>query len=211
MVSGPPSTPTSSCSSPLSAWPISCCLASVTVHLLERLLAVPDAAWSPVATGAQILIVGGIGLLAGSPLIFTSLGPTAFMHAELPHHRSSRFYNTVAGHVLAMGSGFFAVWALDAWSAPAVESSRQITAVRVWAAVVAIVLTALLTLALKANHPPAVATTLLVALGPFDQARDAVTLFVGVVIVAIVGEVFRRLRALRKSRLAQPFAPHPPL
>jgi CBS-domain-containing membrane protein len=64
-----------------------------------------------------------------------------------------------------------------------------------WAAVLAVALNMLGGLLLRASHPPAAATTLLVALGGFKTTvHDAVTVIVGVLIVAIVGEVLRRIR-----------------
>jgi hypothetical protein len=48
---------------------------------------------------------------------------------------------------------------------------------------------------LKASHPPAAATTLLVALGGFKPTwQDAATVMIGALIVAIVGEMLRRFR-----------------
>jgi len=55
-------------------------------------------------------------------------------------------------------------------------------------------LTTLVTILLRAPNPAAGSTTLLVALGSFRTGRDAVAVVVGVLIVAIVGDVLRRLR-----------------
>lgn len=50
-------------------------------------------------------------------------------------------------------------------------------------------------LLLKASHPPAAATTLLVALGGFEMSvHGALTVIAGVSIVATVGEALRRIR-----------------
>ena len=59
---------------------------------------------------------------------------------------------------------------------------------------VALALTLLLTLLLKAQHPPAGATTLLTALGSIKTAQDAISLAIGVLIVAIAGELLRKTR-----------------
>ncbi|MEG4107917.1 HPP family protein [Microcoleus sp. S13_C5] len=156
---------------------------------------VPDKVWAPLGAGGLILVVGLIGLLAGQPWLFPSLGPTAFLQVETPDQRSARFYNTVVGHLLGLGAGLLAVTLLGAGDAPAVLSTKELTPVRVWAAAIAIALNMLGGLLLRASHPPAAATTLLVALGGFKPTvHDTLTVIIGVLIVATVGEVLRRIR-----------------
>jgi hypothetical protein len=155
---------------------------------------VPDDLWAPVTGALLIFVVGVLGLAAHRPWVFASLGPTAYLHAENPEHRSSRFYNTVVGHLVALGSGFFALWLLNAWNAPDVMASGDLTMVRVGASTVAIGVTVLLVLALRASHQPAGATTLLVALGTFQKFSDAMVVIVGVLLIAAIGEPIRRLR-----------------
>lgn len=155
---------------------------------------VPDDLWAPVTGALLIFVVGVLGLAAHRPWVFASLGPTAYLHAENPEHRSSRFYNTVVGHLVALGSGFFALWVLNAWNAPDVMATGDLTMVRVAASTIAIGVTILLVLALRASHQPAGATTLLVTLGTFQKFNDAIVVIVGVVLIAAIGEPIRRLR-----------------
>ena len=70
---------------------------------------------------------------------------------------------------------------------------------RVVAAAIAIALTILLSALARANHPPAAATTLLVALGAAATAEKALNLFAGVVLIAIAGELLRRVRLERRT------------
>src|SRR4051812_4968306 len=109
---------------------------------------IPDAIWAPLVAGGLILIAGLIGLLAGQVWLFPSLAPTAFLQAENPELPASRFYNVVVGHLIGLGSGFCAVAVLNAWQAPSVLASHQLTPVRVWAAVIAVALTVLILLLL---------------------------------------------------------------
>jgi hypothetical protein len=156
----------------------------------------PDTVWAPLVTGTLILIVGIIGLIAGQPWLFPALGPTAFIQAERPDLKSSRFYNVVVGHLCGMVAGILAVLLLGAATAPGLlASSNGLPPVRMWAAVVAMMLTMLTCLLLKANHPPAAATTLMFALGGFSFGRqDITTVVVSVLILAIAGEILRRVR-----------------
>lgn len=50
-----------------------------------------DPVWGPIAVGSVLGAVGLIGLAAGQPWLFPSLGPTAFLHAEKPDQPPSRF------------------------------------------------------------------------------------------------------------------------
>lgn len=165
-------------------------------HLVRKTWAtvVPDDIWAPLTGALLIFLVGVISLAARRPWLFASLGPTAYLHAENPDHRSSHFYNTVVGHLVALASGFFAVWLFNAWSAPNVMATGKLTLVRVLACTLAIGLTILVVLTLRASHQPAGATTLLVALGTFQTPHDAFIVIVGVLLIAVVGEPIRRLR-----------------
>jgi HPP family len=94
--------------------------------------------------------------------------------------------------LIALGAGFFALGILSAWNAPKVGSADFVSSPRLWAAVLAVAITTLLTLVLKASQPAALSTTLLVSLGSMQRGRDAVAIIVGVVILAVVGEPIRR-------------------
>jgi HPP family len=161
---------------------------------------IPDLVWAPTVAGLLLLIVGAFGLAVHQPLIFPSLGPTAFLQAELPQLPSSRLYNTIVGHLLGLGAGLLVVTLLGASTAPSVLATGQLTPIRLWAAAIAIFLTLLAGLVLKASHPPAAATTLLVALGGFQPTRhETLVVTMGVLIVAVVGEVLRQLRVKATS------------
>jgi hypothetical protein len=160
-----------------------------------RRLHIPDLIWAPLAAGSLILIPGLLGLAFHQPWLFPSLGPTAFLQAELPHLPSSRPYNIVVGHLIGLGAGLLAVTALGAADAPPVLSSEDLTPVRVAACVLAVLLTMTGKVLFKASHPPAAATTLIIALGGMKaSAYEAGTICMSVFIVALAGEAVRRLR-----------------
>ena len=164
---------------------------------------IPDAIWAPVAAGTLIAITGFIGIAAGMPWLFPSLGPTAYLQTETPDKPSARFYNTVAGHMMGLVSGFAAVAVFNAWDAPSVLTTHQLIPIRVWAASLALALTLLGNLLLRASHPPSGATTLLVALGTFRTGSDVLTIVAGVLILAVLGVLFRKIRTNSvKNRIA---------
>jgi CBS-domain-containing membrane protein len=156
---------------------------------------VPDAVWAPLAAAILMVMAGVLGVVADQPWLFPSLGPTAFLQAEVPDHRMARFANTIMGHLIGLGAGYLAVALLQAEDASSVLATGHLTAVRIWASALAIALTILGGILLRISHPPASATTLLVALGSFrPTVHDAAAVCVGVVIVASIGEVLRRIR-----------------
>jgi hypothetical protein len=169
------------------------------------LAGLPDALWAPVAGGALTLVVGAAALAIGQPWLAPSLGPTAYLQAEQPAHPAAKAYNVIVGHVVGLGAGFVALAAFGAWGAPPVLSSGQLTGQRVGAAVLALVLTIAGALALRATHPPAAATALLVALGSLQTAPQAAHVAIGAVVIALAGEALRRLR-LAGGRRLQPVA-----
>lgn len=169
-------------------------------HLTFWISKIPDLVWAPTVAGLSILVVGAFGLAVYEPLIFPSLGPTAFLQAELPQLPSSRLYNTIVGHLLGMGSGLLVVMLLGASTAPSVLATGDLTPIRLWASVLSIFLTLLAGLVFKASHPPAAATTLLFALGGFQPTlHETLIVTMGVLIVAVVGEVLRQLRVKATS------------
>jgi len=131
--------------------------------------------------------------------LFASLGPTAYEQAEKPNQRSSRIYNVIVGHFVGIGAGFLGLWLIGAWSAPKVVAAAYVSPARLWAAAVAVAVTTIVNLLLKAGQPAALSTTLLVSLGAFQTAGAVFLLAAGVVIVAVAGEPVRRMRAQRKS------------
>jgi hypothetical protein len=156
--------------------------------------ALPDLLWSPLGGGLLVLLVGLIGWAAGQPWLIPSLGPTAYLQAESPAHPSAKFYNTLVGHLAGLGAGFLALALFNAWQAPVVLTDKRLVLARVGAAAVALFVTLFVCLMLKASHPPAAATTLLVALGPLGTGRDALNVAVGVLMIAALGEMLRRVR-----------------
>jgi hypothetical protein len=156
--------------------------------------ALPDVVWGPIAAAVLIGIVGAIGLLAGQPWLLPSLGPSAYLLALRPAQPSARVYNVLAGHLLGLAAGIVGVWVAGAAAAPGVLESGTLSGRRVGAAVIAIALTMLMALALRASHAPAAATTLLVALGALRTPHDALNVAIGAAIIAVSGFALRRLR-----------------
>ena len=141
-------------------------------------------------------IVGVTAVAAHQPWLFPSLGPTAYLLAAYPELPSARLYNCLVGHLVGLGSGFAAVAIFNVWDAPIVPL-HEVTWPRMGAAAVAIGLTVLVNRLLRSGHPPAAATTLLVALGTFHTAWGAALVAIGVVLLLAFAEGVKLLWKVR--------------
>lgn len=146
----------------------------------------------PLAEAGLLFAIGGIGVALGLPLLFGSLGPTAYEQVEKPEMKSARPYNVMAGHSIALACGFFALWVLGGFNEPLPASAGHLSAPRVFAGVLACVLIALLTLLAKASQPAAFATGLLVTLAGYQSGRAALSIIIAVLVLTVLGEPLRR-------------------
>ncbi|HKR94719.1 MAG TPA: HPP family protein [Candidatus Angelobacter sp.] len=159
----------------------------------------------PLAEAGLLLAIGGIGVGLGLPLLFGSLGPTAYEQVEKPEIKSARPYNVVAGHFIALACGFFALWALDGFNEPLTANTGHLNATRLFASVLAAVLTALLNLLAKASQPAAFATALLVTLAGYQSGRAALSIIIAVLVLTALGEPLRRKSLqMRKQKIEIP-------
>ncbi len=161
--------------------------------------ALPDILWAPLVAALLLFAIGALGMTRRAPWLLPSIVPSIYLVALKAPHPTTRPYNIFVGHMLALGAGFLSVAIFDAWDAPDVLATGVMTWDRVFAATVAILLTIAFALALRASHPPAGATTVLVALGSLDTGHDAIDLTVGAALIAVFGGVARYVRMGRLS------------
>lgn len=163
--------------------------------------AAADSVWVPAASGALIVAAGAMSLATGRPWLFAGIGPTAVLIAASPGHATTRFHAVVGGHVVALVCAWLAVLLLGATGAPSLAAGPAVPVVRVWASAIAVALTTLVQPSLRAYHPPAAATALLVTLGAYRlNWKNAGALLGGVLVVALLGEWFQRIRLAERQR-----------
>ena len=160
-----------------------------------------DQTWAPLLEAGLILLMGGVSLALRHPLLFASLGPTVYEQVVKPELVSSKLYNVVVGHWIAIGCGFLALWLTGAWYVANPMTTGHFTGVRVWACVLAVAMTTLMTLLLKARQPAAEATALLIAIGSLQRPSDAWSIALAVAILGLVGEPIRRMRLTPRQRM----------
>ncbi len=150
---------------------------------------------APLCEGALILLAALAAFWTRQPLLFASLGPTAFELIEAPKRQSARTWNVVAGHAIGLLAGFTALWLTHAGSAPPVGGGAPVWP-RVWAAALAATMTVFGTLAARATQPAAISTSLLVSLGTMQRGVDVALILGSVVLMVVAARPLRRLRVM---------------
>lgn len=133
-----------------------------------------------------VLVPGLLAWLSGCPLIFPSLGPSAL--AMVIDSNGNRARQVIGGHLIGVVSGLIAYHVL----APGLSLSALVPALStgglriVASGVVSLALTTLVMLAARMSHPPACATTLIVALGLMSSLLDGALIMAAVVCMFLV-------------------------
>jgi len=150
--------------------------------------------------GAFALVNGGISTalmalgarLTGEPLVFPSLGPTAFMLFYQPTSPATCPRNIVFGHLIGILAGYASlrVFGLE-HATPALTGG--VTWGWIGSAALSLALTSGLMIWLRVPHPPAGATTLIVSLGILPRPTQLVALFVAILLLVLQGLVINRL------------------
>jgi CBS-domain-containing membrane protein len=149
---------------------------------------------APVLEAALILAVALVGWATHQPFIFASLGPTAYEMIEMPKRPSAHPYNIIAGNLIAVIAAFAALYVTGAWSVASV-SAHGVPLPRVWAAMVAALLTVFGTLLARASQPAALSTTLLISLGIMQTWQESAVIMGAVLLITMIGEPLRRIQA----------------
>ena len=151
------------------------------------------------ASGLCLVVLaacGVVGMLVHQPFLFPSLGPTVMLFVEDPRQASATPRATLIGHGVAIlaGAGCLALFGLTDHRPVTQEG---LTAARTAAAALSVALTALVLKALRASHPPAGATTLIVSLGILTSAVELLTMAAAVVLVTVLAVALSRLLGVR--------------
>jgi CBS-domain-containing membrane protein len=146
---------------------------------------------------AMVNGIVSIGVMAaaawatGSPFVFPSLGPTAFLFFYTPLAPSAAPRNTIFGHAIGALAGYLSLVLFGLTdAAPALATG--VSPARVGAAALSLGLTSGLMVWLKVPHPPAGATTLIISLGILTSPTQLAVLMLAVVLLTLQGFVINR-------------------
>jgi hypothetical protein len=131
---------------------------------------------------------------AGSAVAIAVAGLVAL--ATKPDAPESSPRNTLIGHAVALLAGYGCLVACGLAGAPSVLQGG-VSAARVVAAAGSLAVTALVLVVLRASHPPAGATTLIVSLGLLRTPSQLVVAACAVVLLTAVDRLFDRLAGQR--------------
>ena len=140
----------------------------------------------------SIGLMSALAVLTHSPFVFPSLGPTAFLFFYTPTAPSACPRNTLIGHAVGTAAGYLSLVVTGLTMAgPAL--SVGVTWPRVIAAGLSLGLTAGVMVLLRAPHPPAGATTLIISLGLLTRPWQLVLLMGAVELLTLQALVINRL------------------
>lgn len=140
-------------------------------------------------------VMSAVAWATGQPFVFPSLGPTAFLLFYTPTNPAASPRNTIVGHAIGVGAGYLALVIFGLTNDPPALAS-EVTAGRIGAAAVSLALTSAAMVWLRAPHPPAGATTLIVSLGILREPDQLLILMVAVVVLTAQGWVINRLAGI---------------
>jgi CBS-domain-containing membrane protein len=139
-----------------------------------------------------LAITGAVGLLIKQPWLFPSLGPTVMLFFESPREPSARPLNTIVGHVVGIVVGLAAYTAFGLSGHPSAPTGG-LTVSYVIAGALAVGITVAVLRLLKLPHPPAGASTLIVALGILHTPVQLLSMVAAVLLITAAGWAFNRL------------------
>ena len=129
----------------------------------------------------SIGIMSAAALCTGQPLIFPSLGPTAFLCFYVPSAASSSPRNAILAHGAGLLTGWVSLYAVQA-TIGAGTAGTQIGAVAL-----SLGLISALMIAADIPHPPAASTTLIVSLGLIQHWQECAALMSAVILLTRAG------------------------
>ncbi|MGH9342448.1 MAG: HPP family protein [Terriglobia bacterium] len=142
-----------------------------------------------------IALLALLAVLTGSPFVFPSLGPTAYLlfTAPLAVHACPR--NTILGHAIGLICGYGALYITGMTNMPYGQPGGVYWP-RILAAALSLSATGAFMVLLRAGHPPAGATTMIVSLGIISKPKELVIIEGAVFILVAQALVINRLAGL---------------
>jgi len=158
----------------------------------------PRLVWAVYVCVNGFITIGLLGLLAlltGSPFVFPSLGPTAYLFFFSPLAEVSSPRNAILGHAIGLICGYGA-FALAVASSPPFGINPGVHGARLLAAALSLSATGALMALLRISHPPAGATTLIVSLGIISHPKELVIIEAAVILLTMQAFAINRIASI---------------
>src|SRR5438067_4800494 len=151
-----------------------------------------NAVYTFVGSLVAIGLSGFCAWLFAEPLLFPSLGATAFLFFETPLAEVGTPRNAIVGHYVAALAAIACLATFGLLDEPSVYVTGM-TGPRIAAVALSVALTGGLLRLLRAAHPPAGATTIIVSSGLLVKPGQILAVASGVVLVTAAGWALNRL------------------
>ncbi|MBI4563769.1 MAG: HPP family protein [Planctomycetes bacterium] len=142
-----------------------------------------------------IALLAGVAMVTRTPFVFPSLGPTAFLFFFTPTSPTASPRHTIYGHAIGIACGFGSLVVLGLQEAPSAVAAG-VDWPRVIAAALSLASTGALMILLRAAHPPAGATTLIISLGIVTRPAHLLVIEVAVALLTLQAIIINRLAGI---------------
>ncbi|MDR3685120.1 MAG: HPP family protein [Geothrix sp.] len=156
----------------------------------------------------SIGLLAGLAMLTRTPMVFPSLGPTAFLFFFTPTLPTASPRHTMYGHAIGIVCGYGALCLMGLQHAPP-AMVMGVNLARIGAAALSLAATGALMILLKAAHPPAGATTLIVSLGIITKPQHLAIMLLAVALLTAQAIVLNRLAGIDYPLWAKRVEPGP--
>ena len=151
-----------------------------------------NAVYTALGSLLTITLSGLFAWLLDEPLVFPSLGATAFLFFETPMAEVASIRNTIIGHSVGAGVAFLWLNVFGLVGEPS-AIAEGFTADRVACVALSLAFTGGILRLLRAAHPPAGATTVIVSVGLLTTWDELLILMAGVVLLSASALALNRL------------------
>jgi len=154
-------------------------------------------------TGGLVTIAlsGALAWVLEEPLVFPSLGATAFLFFETPMAEVASPRNTIIGHYLGAAIAFLWLTVFGLADAPnALDAGFSLE--RAAAVALSVACTGGALRLLRAAHPPAGATTVIVSAGLLTSSEELLALAAGVALLTLTAGALNRILGVPAPRWA---------
>ena len=158
----------------------------------------PRVVWAAYVFFNSFITIGLLSLLAGitgSPFVFPSLGPTAYLFFFAPMGKSSSPRHAILGHAIGLVCGYAAYVAMGSHGFTTASLSH-VSWLEIVAAALSLAATGAIMVLLRVSHPPAGATTLIVSLGILTRPEYLVIIEIAVILLTAQAWAINRIAGL---------------
>ncbi|MFM8527709.1 MAG: HPP family protein [bacterium] len=144
-----------------------------------------------IASTLTMAVVGALAVWRAEPFVFPPIGATLFILFAFPLAQEANPRNVIGGHLIGLATGIAALLIFGLVNVP--PDTTDLDWHRLGAILVGLALAISVLMGLRVLHIPAVATTLVVAMGLLSRPEDWAVMLVGVLVATALAVGINRL------------------